>query len=242
MINVVIPMAGAGSRFQKEGYTVPKPFILINDKMMIEHVLDGVNVFNAHYTLVIQRKFLFEQKKELELLIEKYKVGLVVVDSLTQGACCTALATHEIINNNNPVVFVDSDNIFDNKKFNSFINEALEEKLDGSLLTFATSDDCYSFVRIDQAGYVIETKEKVAISNQAIAGAYFFSRGSTFVKYAIENIIYGNKTNNEFYMSNVFNYVVNAGLKIGTYNISANDWNCVGTPAQLKCYINNLSK
>ena len=66
MINVVIPMAGAGSRFQAEGFDKPKPFIDVNGKMMIERVLDGVSLPDAHYTLIIQERFREENGAELE--------------------------------------------------------------------------------------------------------------------------------------------------------------------------------
>ena len=117
MLNIVIPMAGAGSRFKAEGYELPKPFIDINGRMMIEHVLDGVNYPNAHYTLIIQKSFEEENKEQLEILAHRYHVAFVSVEKLTQGACCTALSAHEIINNNLPVVFADSDNIFNNQIF-----------------------------------------------------------------------------------------------------------------------------
>ena len=35
-MNVLIPMAGAGSRFETAGYTFPKPLIDVNGKPMIQ--------------------------------------------------------------------------------------------------------------------------------------------------------------------------------------------------------------
>ena len=89
MLNIVIPMAGAGSRFKAQGYDLPKPFIDINGKMMIEHVLDGINYPNAHYTLIIQKQFETENRDQLEKLSKHYHVAFLSVDKLTQGACCT---------------------------------------------------------------------------------------------------------------------------------------------------------
>ena len=241
MLNIVIPMAGAGSRFKAEGYDLPKPFIDINGKMMIEHVLDGVNYPNAHYTLIIQKQFEEDNKEQLEKLSKSYHVAFISVEKLTQGACCTALASHEVINNNLPVIFADSDNIFNNKAFQSFVNDCLERKLDGSLLTFNTDKECFSYAQTDENGVVIKTREKEVISNHAITGVYMFTRGSDFVKCAIDMMIYGDKAKNEFYMSNVYNYAVQKGLCVGIYDISTTDWNCVGTPQQLKEYINIIS-
>ena len=241
MLNIVIPMAGAGSRFKAEGYDLPKPFIDINGKMMIEHVLDGVNYPNAHYTLIIQKQFEEDNKEQLEKLSKNYHVAFISVERLTQGACCTALASHEVINNNLPVIFADSDNIFNSKAFQSFVNDCFKRKLDGSLLTFNTDKECFSYAQTDENGFVIKTREKEVISNHAITGIYMFTRGSDFVKCAIDMMIYGDKAKNEFYMSNVYNYAVKKGLCNGIYDISTTDWNCVGTPQQLKEYINIIS-
>jgi dTDP-glucose pyrophosphorylase len=237
MLNFVIPMAGAGSRFKAEGYDLPKPFIDINGKMMIERVLDGIRVEDAFYTCIIQEQFKKNNQSRLAMLAERYRVVFATVENLTQGAACTALAAYELINNNYPVIFADSDNIFKNTAFRGFITDALSRGIDGSLLTFKTREECYSFVEADENGYAIRTKEKEAISNQAIAGVYMFRRGGDFVKCAINAMIYGDKEKGEYYMSNVCNYAIKAGLKIGVYGVGEDEWACVGTPAQLKKFL-----
>lgn len=238
MINIVIPMAGAGSRFQVAGYDLPKPFIDVNGKMMVEHVLDGLQIPDATYTLIIQQAFLNEHKEKLDLLSKKYGVRFVAVEKLTQGASCTALAAHELINNDDMVIFADSDNFFDNTAFCNFINDAKTRKLDGSLLTFNTNEACFSFAETDENGFVLRTAEKDPISNHAITGVYLFAHGRDFVKCAINMMIYGDRAKNEYYMSNVYNWAIKAGLKIGVFDIQKSDWACVGTPQQLTEYLN----
>lgn len=237
MINIVIPMAGAGSRFQLAGYEEPKPFILVNGKMMIEHVLEGLKIENASYTLIIQEAFKQSHQAKLDMLAKNYGVKFVAVEKLTQGASCTALAAHKIINNEDMVIFADSDNFFSNKAFRNFIDDAKERKLDGSLLTFNTLKPCFSFVELDDEGKALRTAEKDPISNHAITGVYLFARGSDFVDCAINMMIYGDRTKNEYYMSNVYNWAIKAGLNIGCFDINENDWACVGTPEQLEEYL-----
>ena len=237
MLNIVIPMAGLGSRFKNAGYIEPKPFIKFNSKMMIEHVLDGLKYPNAHYTLIIQKEFEEKYLSELESLSEKYKVAFLCVDGLTQGAAATALASYPIINNDLPVVFADSDNIFDNESFISFVDDCCSRQLDGSLLTFYSSENCFSYARINSKKILLETREKEVISDHAIAGVYMYTKGSDFVKCAIDMLIYGDKTKNEFYMSNTYNYAVRKGLKIGIHDIKESDFHCVGTPELLEKYI-----
>lgn len=238
MINIVIPMAGEGSRFQLAGYNMPKPFIDVNEKMMIEHVLDGIQIEDAIYTLIIQERFKKEYQSKLDILSKKYGVHFVTVEKLTQGASCTALAAYELINNDTMAIFADSDNFFNNTAFKAFIEDAKNRHLDGSLLTFNTIEPYFSFVELDSNGYGIKTAEKDPISNHAITGVYLFARGHDFVKYAINMMIYGDRAKNEYYMSNVYNWAIKAGAKIGCFDIAADDWTCVGTPEQLKEYLN----
>ena len=242
MINIVIPMAGAGSRFQIAGYTLPKPFIDVDGKMMIEHVLDGIQIPDATYTLIIQHAFQTEHQDKLDLLARNYNVRFVAVEKLTQGASCTALAAHELINNDDMVIFADADNFFDNTAFRNFINDAMARNLDGSLLTFNTDAPCFSFAETDTDGFVVRTAEKEPISNHAITGVYLFAHGRDFVKCAINMMIYGDRAKNEYYMSNVYNWAIKAGKKIGVFDIQSSDWACVGTPQQLQEYLCHKKK
>lgn len=235
-INIVIPMAGAGSRFKVAGYDVPKPFIDINSKMMIEHALNGLLLKDAKYTLIIQEKFKEENASHLEKIKKNFNVDFIAVEKLTAGACCTALAAHKFINNNHPVVFADSDNIFDDGILKNFIEDAQKRDLDGSLVTFQTNKDCFSFAQTNEDGFVTKTAEKQPISNNAIAGIYYFKKGSDFVEQAINMMIYNDKQKGEFYMSAVYNWLLKANKNIGIYNISNNSWSCVGTPEQLNTF------
>lgn len=240
MINIVIPMAGAGSRFQKVGYALPKPFIDVNGKMMVERVLDGIRFLNAHYTLIIRNDFISEHKDLLDKLSLNYNIAFVGVEKVTQGASCTALAAMDIINNETPVVFVDSDNIFVNKAFTSFLETAINSKVDGSLLTVNSDRNCFSYAKLEN-GFVVETREKEVISNHAITGAYYFARGKEFCRYSIELMMYGNTAKKEYYMSNVYNRGISKGMKATVFDISNNEWNCVGTPEQLDEFLKKKS-
>lgn len=225
-------MAGAGSRFQKAGYQLPKPFIDVNGKMMIEHVLEGVRFPNAHYTLIIRKEFETENKAMLEKISKAFNVAFISVDKVTQGASCTALAAREIINNQYPVVFIDSDNIFENNTFSDFLATAIKSGIDGSLLTVNSDKSCFSYAKVEN-GFVTETREKEVVSDHAITGVYYFSHGADFCRYAIEMMMYGEKTKNEYYMSNVYNRAVRDGLKVSVFDIPLKTWHCVGTPEQL---------
>ena len=239
MINVVIPMAGAGSRFRVAGYSLPKPFIEFNDKMMIEHVLSSFSKVEANYILVLQEKFLDEQKFQLDKIQKNYQVSFVTVPKLTMGAAITALASHKVINPKYDIIFADSDNIFDCNDIYNFIEYSRNNNLSGSLLTFNSNKPCFSYVKVDESGNFIETREKEVISNHAIAGAYYFKNSDEFKDSVIDMIVEADLQMSEFYMSNVYNHLKKITNRIGIYDISHFD--CVGTPEQLYQYTERSS-
>jgi dTDP-glucose pyrophosphorylase len=234
-INIVIPMAGAGSRFQVAGYDVPKPFIEFNGKMMIEHVLSSFADINAKFILVLQEKFLTEQKEQLKKLKNNYTIDFVMVPKLTMGAAITALASHKKINPDYDIIFADSDNIFCKKDINNFINYVRLKDFSGALLTFNSDKPCFSYAQTDQNGYLIKTKEKEVISNHAICGIYYFKDIEQFKDAVIDLVVESDLSKGEFYMSHVYNHLLKMTNKIGVYDIK--HFYCVGTPEQLNEYI-----
>jgi dTDP-glucose pyrophosphorylase len=236
-VNIVIPMAGAGSRFYNEGYSLPKPFIDIQGKMMIEHVLNGLSCPRATYTLIVQEAFLLRNKDCLDKLMCGYDIQIQTVERLTQGATCTALAVYKLINNKTPVIFADADNIFKHGIVSEFLSDSVERQLDGSLLTFESNQECFSFVELDSVGLAIRTAEKKVISNHAIAGVYYFKHGECFVDQAIQNMIYNDRVGGEYYMSHIYNYLIKNNGKVGNFSISNDEWDCVGTPKLLREFV-----
>lgn len=234
-INIVIPMAGAGSRFAVEGYDVPKPFIEFNGKMMIEHVLESFKLINTNIILVLQEKFLKDEKSQLEYLKTKYILDYVTVPKLTMGAAITALAAHKAINPKYDIIFADSDNIFDCNDVCRFISDVRKRDLAGALLTINSENPCFSYASINDDGYLIETKEKCVISNHAICGMYYFKNVELFRDAVIDLIIDNDLQKGEFYMSGVYNHLKKFNNKIGIFDIQHFD--CVGTPEQLKEYV-----
>ena len=234
-INIVIPMAGAGSRFKVAGYDLPKPFIEFDGKMMIEHVLSSFRQVEANFILVLQEKFLIEQKVQLKKLQTKYPVSFVTVPKLTMGAAITALAAHKAINPETDIVFADSDNIFSSSDIVNFIEFARKNNFSGALLTINSDKPCYSYAKVDSKGLLIETKEKEVISNHAITGVYYFKSVNEFRDSVIDLVVESDLSKGEFYMSNVYNHLKKITPQIGVFDIA--NFDCVGTPEQLNEYI-----
>lgn len=237
-INIVIPMAGLGSRFAKDGYEKPKPFIDVNGKPMIVRVLENLAYPNANYILIARKEHL-EQEKELVKKIEKnYQVTFIGIDKLTEGTVCTVLYARKYINSEAPLLIANSDQIIDGTIFN-FVNDCFERNLDGSILTFRDKElnPKWSFAKLDANDLVTQVKEKEAISEFATVGIYLFSKGNAFVNAAIEMIIENDRVNNEFYTCPVYNYLIADGYQIGIFNIEQDTMHGIGTPEDLEIYL-----
>jgi dTDP-glucose pyrophosphorylase len=228
-------MAGMGKRFSDVGYKDPKPFISVKGKMMIERVLDNLNYKGANYILIARKEHLEGRKNDIEHLKKKYNVVFEAVDKITDGAACTVLKTHRYINNDQPMLIANSDQIID-VNIGDFIDDCMKRKLDGSILTFPNDNSKWSYARINQEGLVVEVREKVVISNLATVGLYFFAKGKYFVDGALDMISDADKVNHEYYVCPVYNHLIKHNKKIGVFNIGIDQMHGVGTPEDLKAY------
>jgi HAD superfamily hydrolase (TIGR01509 family) len=237
-MNVLIPMAGAGSRFEKAGYSFPKPLIDVNGKPMIQVVVENLNI-DANYIFIVQK--IHREKYNLDALLNLIspKCSIIEVDGLTEGAACTALKAKNLINNDDPLFFANSDQ-FVEWDSNEFMYKMLERNVDGGIVTFNSTHPKWSFAKIDDCGFVTEVAEKNPISDLATVGYYYWKHGKDFVNYAEEMIRKNIRVNNEFYVCPVFNQAVSDNKKIITSNADKM-WG-IGTPEDLKYFIDNYHK
>ena len=237
-LNVLIPMAGAGSRVEKAGYTFPKPLIDVKNKPMIQVVVENLNI-KANYIYIVQKSH--REKYNLDTLLNLITPNckIVEVNGLTEGAACTALLAKEFINNNQPLFFANSDQ-FVEWDSNEFMYKMNEIEADGGIVTFEATHPKWSFAKVNEKGLVTEVAEKNPISNIATVGYYYWKHGSDFVKYAEQMIEKNIRVNNEFYVCPVFNEAIGDKKEIRTFNISKM-WG-LGTPEDLKYYLENYGK
>jgi len=237
-LNVLIPMAGAGSRFEQAGYTFPKPLIDIKNKPMIQVVVENLNI-DANFIYVVQKKH--REKYNLDTLLNLITPGCKIVetDGMTEGAACTALLAKEHINNDAPLFFANSDQ-FVEWDSNEFMYKMNETDSDGGIVIFKAIHPKWSFAKVDENGFVTEVAEKNPISDNATVGYYYWKHGSDFVKYAEQMIEKNIRVNNEFYVCPVFNQAIGDGKKIRIYEASEM-WG-LGDPDSLVYYLNNYNK
>jgi len=234
-LNVLIPMAGAGSRFAQAGYTFPKPLIEVRGKPMIQVVVENLNI-EANYIFLVQKDHYetYNLKYLLNLVAPGCKI--VQVDGITEGAACTTLLAKEYIDNDAPLVMANSDQFVE---WNS--NECMyafsADSIDGGILTFKATHPKWSYAKLNEDGFVSEVAEKKVISDEATVGIYYWRHGSDYVKYAEQMIDKNIRTNGEFYTCPVFNEAIGDGKKIRVKNIEKM-WG-IGTPEDLNYFLDN---
>ena len=234
-LNVLIPMAGAGSRFEAAGYTFPKPLIEVRKKPMIQVVVENLNI-KANFIYVVQKSH--REKYNLDALLSLITPGCKIVETegMTEGAACTALLTKEYIDSDAPLFFANSDQ-FVEWDSNEFLYKMNETNADGGIVTFEATHPKWSFAKVNKQGLVTEVAEKNPISNIATIGFYYWKNGSDFVKYAEQMINKNIRVNNEFYVCPVFNEAIEDGKAIRTFDVKEM-WG-LGTPEDLNYYLEN---
>jgi NDP-sugar pyrophosphorylase family protein len=231
-------MAGMGSRFKSAGFSKPKPFIDVLGKPMIQWVIENLNIPGAHFILIARKEHIEEETELVTYLKNEFPVTIVTVDQLTEGTACTVLFARTLINNKTPLLIANSDQWVD-FDLKDLICDAGENNWDGSILTFTDKEmnPKWSFARTNEKREVLEVKEKVAISDKATVGIYYFSKGSYFVDAAIDMIIHNERVNNEFYTCPVYNWALKNDLRIGIYDVPAAAMHGLGTPEDLELFL-----
>lgn len=240
MLNIVIPMAGRGSRFEDAGYKLSKPFIDVAGEPMIKKVIDNLSMEDSQFTLICRD----EHKKNLLHIVDTLdpaiSVNILTLDHLTEGTLCTVLEAREYISSKHPMVVANSDQLVD-IEFSDFIEDAQKRNLSGSILTFIDKqrDPKWSFAKLDSSNEVTLVKEKEPISDYATVGIYYFSNGNEFICHAEDMISLDDRQNGEFYTCPIYNYYIKSNKRIGVFNIKQSQMHGLGTPEDLDLYLKN---
>tara|TARA_R110002110_G_scaffold57127_5_gene163607 strand:+ start:1427 stop:2803 length:1377 start_codon:yes stop_codon:yes gene_type:complete len=234
-MKVLIPMAGEGSRFQKAGYSFPKPLIEVNGKPMIQLVVENLNI-DAQHIFVVRKEH--EERYNIKHLLQLISPGceVILTDGLTEGAACTTLLAKEFINNDEALLYANSDQFLEWDS-NEFMYSMMADSIDGGMLTFEATHPKWSFAKLGKDGYVNEVAEKKPISNIATTGIYYWKHGSDYVKYAEQMIENNVRVNNEFYVCPVFNEAIADNKKIKIFP-TEKMWG-IGTPEDLDTFLRN---
>ena len=241
MLNIVIPMAGAGSRFAQAGYKDPKPLIPIHGIPMIQVVIENLKPAASHRFIFICQK---EHVKAYGLA-DKFKQWapdsvIIEIEGVTEGAACTVLTAQALIDNDQPLMIANSDQ-YVAASIDHYLNKMVSDSLDGLIMTMKANDPKWSFAGIGPNGLVCRVAEKEVISDEATVGIYNFKRGCDFVAGVKEMIKKDERVNDEFYVAPVYNQLISDGQKIGVFNIGSEGKGMygLGIPNDLNGFLEN---
>lgn len=239
MLNIVVPMAGRGSRFANEGYELPKPLIDVNGKHMIEVVIHNLKPSQEHrFIFVCQNEHI--QKYNLKDIFNKAcdNFELVGIDGITEGAAITVLKARKYFDSEEPLMIANSDQWVD-MDINNYLHDMEQRSLDGTMLTMKADDPKWSYAKVTEDGTVTEVVEKVVISDEATVGIYNFCSGKEFCQLADEMICKDIRSNGEFYVAPVYTLLAKKGGKIGVFNIGkeAEGMYGLGIPSDLELFL-----
>lgn len=234
--NIIIPAAGAGSRFSQQGWKRPKPFIRVDGRPLLDIVLNNMKIDNSRKILILQDSY----ANFVSSISEKYE-DVIYVEGLTRGTACTVLAAETYLNSDE-LVIINSDQYLDTD-IQAFIDDARKRNLDGSILVFEDKnrDPKWSFAKVGPDNLVELVAEKKPISDLATVGMYYFRTGLLFKKYVQQMIAAEDTYNNEFYTCPTYNYLIKDNLRVGTYKMRYQDMHGLGTPDDLTKYAKHFN-
>lgn len=240
-LHIIMPMAGEGSRFLKEGWTTPKPLIELNGQPLFKHAISSVTDkdIQMKYSFIVRQEHI--DKYQIDKGIRSFlpEANLFSVVKTTRGAVETCLIAENAITDDDAVIVMDCDLEFRSKKFMEIIkqilNKPIEEATGGALVSFESNEPRYSYAALGEDGFVARTAEKEVISNHALCGAYFFASGRRFKQIAHLLLAEPAFTKPEYYVSLLFNYLLKDGEKV--WLALMEEYYSYGTPEELKRYL-----
>lgn len=240
-LHIIMPMAGEGSRFLKEGWTTPKPLIKLKEKCLFQRAISSIEGSRTpmKYSFIVRQEHIekYHIDKQIKSILPEANIFSVL--KTTRGAVETCLMAEPAINDEDGIIVMDCDLEFRSKHFNESIHKILSLPITktngGMLVSFHSNNARYSYAAIDEDGRVIRTAEKEVISNHALCGAYFFSVGKRFKEIAHQLLNEPVFSKPEYYVSLLYNYLLKAGETVRIAEME--EYYSYGTPEELKNYL-----
>ena len=237
MLKIIIPLAGTSELFEKAGFFYPKPLIEINGTPMIQLVIERINAIKIpHQLIFILREedvLKFHLDNTLKLLSPN--CDIIKLKNDTKGALCSILMAVDKIDPNDSLLILNGDQIIDSD-FGQIINYFNENQTQVGIVTFKSIHPRWSFAKIEN-NQVVQTAEKNPISDNAIAGYYYFKNADDFFNCAFECILKDVQLDGKFYISPVINEYILKNKKVLNYSIETNKYHSFYSPQMINEYV-----
>lgn len=241
-MHIVIPMSGVGNRFVEAGYKDPKPLIVIDGKPIIEHVCD---LFPGEdkFTFICNAKHLAETNMKEVLLRIKPNANVIEIPNHKKGPVYAVSLVENLIDEEEEVI-VNYCDFGAYWNYEDFLKHTRDRNADGAVPAYKRfhphmlGTTNYAFMRDDKQ-WMLEIKEKEPFTDDrmneyASDGTYYFKKGSYVKKYFDEIMQKDINLKGEYYVSLIYNLLVEDGLKVSIYDVQHMlQW---GTPQDVEEY------
>ena len=240
-LHIIMPMAGEGSRFLKEGWTTPKPLIELHGVPLFKRAIGSVSIDGVpmKYSFIVRQEHIDKYQIDEQIKAILPRANIFSVLKTTRGAVETCLMAERVIADEDGVIVMDCDLEFRSKRFleilKGILSLSMEQSEGGALVSFESNKPRYSYAALGEDGFVTRTAEKEVISNHALCGAYFFSTGKRFKQIAHQLLDEPEFKKPEYYVSLLYNYLLAEGEKVQLARME--EYYSYGTPEELKRYL-----
>lgn len=238
-LNVVIAMAGRGSRFYEAGYAVPKYEIMAHDRTLFEWSMLSLKNFLTSDSRVIF--VCLEENKSSEFVLNQTKalgltdVHIIELKELTDGQATSAYLSRELWTPERPLLIYNIDTYV---KPHAIKPGDIRPGSDGWVPCFQVPGDHWSFVKLGDDGWAVDLAEKQRISDHASIGLYWFSRADRYVELYDrffsdpKNLVRGEK-----YIAPLYRQLLAEGGKVSLSDLPLEDVHVLGTPVELDRFL-----
>ena len=239
-VTILMPMAGRGSRFAREGQVLPKPLVPVFGVPMFRLALASVRrtLPNARLVCIVLAEH--DAKFQLAGALRQAdpKAEIVTIAQPTGGTMETCLAAESAIEPGS-LIILDCDLTFASAAYDAHLRdlEAGRYPADGMLLSFRSNGPQFSYAEL-AGDRVIRTAEKQVISDRALIGSYGFSDAARFFGLAHDIVDRMQLSGNgEYYVSSAYNRLIETGGVVQLRDVDRY-WS-VGTPEELRTATND---
>jgi len=237
-LHIIMPMAGEGSRFIKEGWTIPKPLIELKGLPLFLRAVRSVTIEGVpmKYSFIVRKEHIERYQIDRRIKSLLPNANVLFVEKTTRGAVETCLMAENLMAEEDAIMVLDCDLEFRSRTFMDGIKNILElpssEANGGMLVSFESLEPRYSYAEVDGNMIVKRTAEKEVISSHALCGAYFFSSAKGFLKAAHKLMNEPVFTKPEYYVSLLYNYLLADGETVRLAQME--EYYSYGTPEELR--------
>jgi NDP-sugar pyrophosphorylase family protein len=244
MINILIPIAGKSNFFGETEYKYPKPLIEIGGNPMIQLVIENLEKIKGDKRYIFVVNSIDCSKHHLDntlFLLTDNKCEIIRLEGETSGAACSCLMAIDYINNEDPLIIVNGDQIIDTD-LNQVIHAFSSKNADVGVISFDSVHPKWSYIRLDDNDRIIETAEKRPLSRHAIAGFYYYSKGEDFVRSAMSSIRKDANVEGLYFIAPTINELVLEDKVIIHHAIANDNYHNFYSPQRIAEFESKLSK